>query len=49
MLVQKRDRMEGWVWIKGEVLGGGWKEDGIPLMEKYPRLYLISHQQKQYI
>ena len=27
----------------------GWMDDGIPLKEKYPRLYLNSKQQKQYI
>lgn len=27
----------------------GWKEDGVSLMEKYPRLYLISNQKNQYI
>ncbi|KAG4951031.1 hypothetical protein JHK82_045970 [Glycine max] len=27
----------------------GWKEDGVPLLEKYPRLYCISKQQQHYI
>ncbi|KAL5193638.1 putative ribonuclease H protein [Glycine soja] len=42
--------MENWVQIKGVVLGRHeWKDDGISLMEKYPRLYNISQQQNQYI
>ena len=27
----------------------GWKEDGVPLLEKYPRLYCTSKQQQHYI
>ena len=27
----------------------GWREDGVPLMPKYPRLYIYSYQQEQFI
>ena len=27
----------------------GWREDGVPLMLKYPKLYINSYQQEQFI